>query len=60
MCTLETANHADCPDCIPEPFARRGLRAIIILALMAGISDGPPYISCRALLLAVHRPWPTH
>lgn len=37
VCTLETANHADCPDCIPEPFARRGLRAIIILALMARI-----------------------
>lgn len=35
VCTLETANHADCPDCIPDPFARRGLRAIIILALMA-------------------------
>lgn len=41
VCTLETANHADCPDCIPEPFARRGLRAIIILALMAGIRGRP-------------------
>jgi len=34
VCTLETANHADCPDCIREPFARRILlRSIIILAL---------------------------
>lgn len=34
VCTLETANHADCPDCIREPFARRVLlRSIIILAL---------------------------
>lgn len=24
VCTLETANHADCPDCIREPFARPG------------------------------------
>ena len=52
VCTLETANHADCPDCIPDPFARRGLRAIIILALMAA-----SYVS---VLLAVHRPCPTH
>lgn len=43
MCTLDTANHADCPDCIPEPFARRGLRAIIILALMVGTSAHPTY-----------------
>lgn len=42
VCTLETANHADCPDCIPDPFARRGLRAIIILALMAA-----SYVSSR-------------
>lgn len=34
VCTLETTNHADCPDCIREPFARRVLlRSIIILAL---------------------------
>lgn len=42
VCTLETANHADCPDCIPDPFARRGLRAIIILALMAASYIRPP------------------